>query len=442
MKKYYFLQWLFFSILGIVFGIIAYHFWIEKLFFSTFLFASFSCVLMGYCYVLISAKIKETEKIITSILQKDFSLFPKKEHFDDLKNASVKLYYQSKEEHNQLYSYKNLYDTILNKLEIGLIILSKNKEEKNWQVFYCNPSFMNILKIPKYNNWSFYESKIPEFYNLIEKTSYQDSQDFIDVSIQESSKQSYSIRTSRITTQHNDFCVISLESIQKIIDKKEKLAWNNLMKVISHELLNTLTPVNSLVHNLEYITEQEELTKEDQDDIKDSLKIINSKSQQLLHFIDSYRQVAELPKPKKTHFNLKNCVENVLKIFNTEFKNKNIEIVLNLKDFHIKADEKMIERVLVNLITNSIFALENLHTQKKISIELQDFNNRTLIKVEDNGGGIDEKIANKIFLPFFTTRQNGSGIGLTLAKSIMEAHNGYLTYRKTENGSSFEGWLI
>ena len=161
-----------------------------------------------------------------------------------------------------------------------------------------------------------------------------------------------------------------------------------------------------------------------------------------MHFIDSYRQVAELPKPKKIHFNLKNCVENVLKIFNTEFKNKNIEIVLNLKDFHIKADEKMIERVLVNLITNSIFALENLQTQKKISIELQEFNNRILIKVEDNGGGIDEKIADKIFLPFFTTRQNGSGIGLTLAKSIMEAHNGYLTYRKTENGSSFEGWLI
>jgi signal transduction histidine kinase len=144
---------------------------------------------------------------------------------------------------------------------------------------------------------------------------------------------------------------------------------------------------------------------------------------------------------RKKHFNLKNCVENVLKIFNTEFKNKNIEIVLNLK-IYIKADEKMIERVLVNLITNSILALENLQTQKKISIELQEFNNRIfIIKVEDNGGGIDEKIADKIFLPFFTTRQNGSGIGLTLAKSIMEAHNGY-PYRKTENGSSFEGWLI
>ena len=441
MKKYYFLQWLFFSILGIVFGIIAYHFWIEKLFFSTLLFASFSCVLMGYCYVLISAKIKETEKIITSMQQKDFSLFPKKEQFDDLKNASVKLYYQSKEEHNQLYSYKNLYDTILNKLEIGLIILSKNKEEKNWQVFYCNPSFMNILKIPKYNNWSFYESKIPEFYNLIEKTSYQDSQDFIDVSIQESSKQSYSIRTSRITTQHNDFCVISLESIQKIIDKKEKLAWNNLMKVISHELLNTLTPVNSLIQNLEYLAEQDELNKDDQDEMKGSLQIINSKSQQLLHFIDSYRQVAELPKPKKSLFNLKITIENVLKIFDSEFKSKNIKTHLNIAELNLNADEKMLERVLVNLLTNSMNALIRAD-KKEISIETQYLNNRTVIRIQDSGEGINDKIQDKIFLPFFTTRQNGSGIGLTLAKSIMEAHNGYIVYRNVEGGSVFEAWFV
>ena len=179
---------------------------------------------MSYGYFLITTKIKEIEKIITSVLQKDFSLFPKEEPLDDLKNTAIKLYYQSKEEQYQLYSYKNLYDTILNKLEIGLIILNKNNQEKQWNIFYCNPTFMNILKVPKYNEWSFYEEKIPEFYQLIEKTEYQDSQDFIDVSIQESSKQSYSIRTSRITTPQNDFCVISLESIQKIIDKKEKQA--------------------------------------------------------------------------------------------------------------------------------------------------------------------------------------------------------------------------
>lgn len=442
MKKYYFLQWLLFSVLGIISGIIAFHFLGENKFFTTLLFSLLCLILMSYGYFLITTKIKETEKIITSVLQKDFSLFPKEEPLDDLKNTAIKLYYQSKEEQYRLYSYKNLYDTILNKLEIGLIILNKNNQEKQWNIFYCNPSFMNILKVPKYNEWSFYEEKIPEFYQLIEKTEYQDSQDFIDVSIQESSKQSYSIRTSRITTPQNDFCVISLESIQKIIDKKEKQAWNNLMKVISHELLNTLTPINSLVHNLEYITEQEEINQEDQNEMRESLKIINSKSQQLLHFIDSYRQVAELPKPKKNRFNLKKGVENVLKIFETEFKNKNIEVSLQLKDFYINADEKMIERVLVNLITNAILALENRLEQKKIYIEILELNNRILIKVEDNGAGIDEKIADKIFLPFFTTRPNGSGIGLTLAKSIMEAHQGYLTYRKTENGSCFEAWMV
>lgn len=442
MKKYYFLQWLLFSVLGIISGIIAYHFWRENKFFTTLLFSCLCLILMSYSYFLITTKIKETEKIITSILQKDFSLFPKEEPLDDLKNTTVQLYYQSKEEQYQLYSYKNLYDTILNKLEIGLIILQKNAPENTWQIFYCNPSFMNILKVPKYNEWSFYEEKIPEFYQLIEKTEYQDSQDFIDVSIQESSKQSYSIRTSRITASQNDFCVISLESIQKIIDKKEKQAWNNLMKVISHELLNTLTPINSLVHNLEYLTEQKEINKEDQNEMKESLKIINSKSQQLLHFIDSYRQVAELPKPKKNRFNLKIGVENVIKIFETEFKNKNIEVSLQLKDLYINADEKMIERVLVNLITNAILALENHLDQKKIYIEILELNNRILMKVEDNGAGIDEKIADKIFLPFFTTRPNGSGIGLTLAKSIMEAHQGYLTYRKTENGSCFEAWMV
>jgi hypothetical protein len=114
---------------------------------------------MSYGYFLITTKIKETEKIITSVLQKDFSLFPKEEPLDDLKNTAIKLYYQSKEEQYQLYSYKNLYDTILNKLEIGLIILNKNNQEKQWNIFYCNPTFMNILKVPKYNEWSFYEEK-------------------------------------------------------------------------------------------------------------------------------------------------------------------------------------------------------------------------------------------------------------------------------------------
>lgn len=434
-------QWIILVLLCIVFLFFGYDFFIAKKYITALLFSGIGLLFLGYSWILINQKIAETEKIITSIRRKDFTLFPKEDDTNELKNEAVKLYYQAKNENTQLTSFKLLYENILAKQEIGFLILNKTTTKNDWNVFFCNPAFLNILQVPKYNDWEFYKEKSPNFYDLIESTNYRDSQEFIDISVKESSKQSFSIRTTRIESPDQIFCVVSLESVQKIIDKKEKLAWNNLMKVISHELLNTLTPVNSLIQNLEYLAQQDELNKDDQDEMKGSLLIINSKSQQLLHFIDSYRQVAELPKPKKSLFNLKTTIENVLQIFGSEFKSKNIKTFLNISDINLNADEKMVERVLVNLLTNSMHALS--HSEKKeISIETQYLNNRTVIKIQDSGEGINDKIQDKIFLPFFTTRQNGSGIGLTLAKSIMEAHNGYIVYRNLEGGSVFEVWFV
>ena len=434
-------QWIILVLLCMVFLFFGYDFFIAKKYITALLFLGIGFLFLGYSWILINQKIAETEKIITSIRRKDFTLFPKEDDTNELKKEAVKLYYQAKNENTQLTSFKLLYENILAKQEIGFLILNKTTTKNDWNVFFCNPAFLNILQVPKYNDWEFYKEKSPNFYDLIESTNYRDSQEFIDISVKESSKQSFSIRTTRIESPDQIFCVVSLESVQKIIDKKEKLAWNNLMKVISHELLNTLTPVNSLIQNLEYLAQQDELNKDDQDEMKGSLQIINSKSQQLLHFIDSYRQVAELPKPKKSLFNLKTTIENVLQIFGSEFKSKNIKTFLNISDINLNADEKMVERVLVNLLTNSMHALS--HSEKKeISIETQYLNNRTVIKIQDSGEGINDKIQEKIFLPFFTTRQNGSGIGLTLAKSIMEAHNGYIVYRNLEGGSVFEVWFV
>ena len=434
-------QWIILVLLCMVFLFFGYDFFIAKKYITALLFSGIGFLFLGYSWILINQKIAETEKIITSIRRKDFTLFPKEDDTNELKNEAVKLYYQAKNENTQLTSFKLLYENILAKQEIGFLILNKTTTKNDWNVFFCNPAFLNILQVPKYNDWEFYKEKSPNFYDLIESTNYRDSQEFIDISVKESSKQSFSIRTTRIESPDQIFCVVSLESVQKIIDKKEKLAWNNLMKVISHELLNTLTPVNSLIQNLEYLAQQDELNKDDQDEMKGSLQIINSKSQQLLHFIDSYRQVAELPKPKKSLFNLKITIENVLKIFDSEFKSKNIKTHLNIAELNLNADEKMLERVLVNLLTNSMNALIRAD-KKEISIETQYLNNRTVIRIQDSGEGINDKIQDKIFLPFFTTRQNGSGIGLTLAKSIMEAHNGYIVYRNVEGGSVFEAWFV
>ncbi|AQX05223.1 histidine kinase [Elizabethkingia meningoseptica] len=438
MKIQFYISQIAFLVLSLICGVLAYDFFESKKWITALLFLCISIAMIILNLRNSQRAEKEAEQIMEAILQKDFSLFPEKNQRNRLKQQAVKLYYEEKENNTDILSFKVLYENILNQLDIGIMIL---KEAGNdWEVFYANPKFIDSLKVPKYNIWSFYQEKIPDFYKLVENTGYRESQDFMEVSINQERFQTYSIRTTRLETPREDFCIISMESVQKIIERKEKMAWNNLMKVLSHELLNTLTPVNSLIRNMEYITDQESISQEDQEEIKESLRIVNNKSEQLLSFINSYRQVAELPKPKIQKVYIKPVIEKVLQLMESELQNKNITLVTNIKNYQILADEKMLERSLVNLLTNALHAVDGI-SDGKIKIQTEQQNTRTIIQIEDNGTGINDQISDKIFLPFFTTRSSGSGIGLTLTKSIMEAHNGYITFRKLQQGSSFELWF-
>ncbi|MGE8525110.1 sensor histidine kinase [Chryseobacterium rhizosphaerae] len=429
--------WLLYNLLAITSGVTAYHFFLEGKWFNMMLFILLMIVFVALMYFSLTAQDSKVEKVISSIRNKDFSLFPQEEG-SPLLDSSMRLYYQSKEEQFSLSSYKLLYESILDQMETGLIILSENKTR---EVFYVNNAFLSILQVPRYNRWELYASKVPEFYKIIEDTHYQSSQEFFDISIHSNSRQSFSLRTQQVkNTQHN-FYIITLESVQKIIEQKEKLAWNNLMKVISHELLNTLTPVNSLIQNLEYISNQETIDHEDQQDMKESLMVINSKSKQLLNFVDHYRQVAELPKPVLAPVSLKKVIESAARFLKSEFEKHHIQMVPDIEDYTVSADEKMIERSLINLYLNAIHAVSEKE-YKLITTTVKSQNNRIIVSITDNGSGIIPQIKDKIFLPFFTTRANGSGIGLTLAKSIMEAHGGYLNYKTLEEGSSFELWFL
>lgn len=437
MKKQQFF-WLLFILLAIVSGIFAFDFYSQNRWINCFLFSAISLVCIFLAQTSALSYIQKTEKLLLAIQKKDFSLFPETDENSLVKNA-VKLYYQSKEEYLSHSSYKLLYEEILNQLEIGLMILSEKNNK--WEVFYVNPVFLEILEIPKYNYWNLYENKTPNFYKIIEDTQYENSQEFFDISINENTKQSFSLRTKKVENVKNRFCIISLESVQKIIEQKEKLAWNNLMKVISHELLNTLTPVNSLIQNLEYIANQDVIEKEDQQDMQESLMIINNKSKQLLNFVDDYRQVAELPKPVFKTISLTHIVESALNFLKPEFEKNNIKVVNSLENQMVFADQKMIERCLINLYLNAIFAVSNTN-ERIIKTEIKTLNKRIILSVEDSGIGIQKEIQDKIFLPFFTTRNGGSGIGLTLSKSIIEAHKGYLNYKALDQGSRFEIWFL
>ena len=433
---------LIFILLAVAAGIAAFYFFTGGREMTGFL-----CVITGIIFIILAqvsalSPFRKTEKLLLAIQKKDFSLFPQAEG-NPLTDSAVKLYHQAREDHFSQTSYRLLYEEILNQLEIGLMILSGNGngDGQGWEIFYVNPVFLDILQVPKYSSWDLYREKIPEFYRIIDQSGYGNSQEFFDVSINKNSRQSFSLRTKQVKSASHHFCIISLESVQKIIEQKEKLAWNNLMKVISHELLNTLTPVNSLIQNLEYIANQETIEKEDQEDMKESLMIISSKSEQLLNFVDDYRQVAELPKPVLKEISLSDVAESALRFLKTGFDKTGIRVTGSWEEVHLMADRKMIERCLINLYLNAIHALAG-SPEKEIRTEIRTVGNRIVLSIEDTGAGIREEIRDRIFLPFFTTRDNGSGIGLTLSKSIIEAHYGYLNYRPLEQGSRFEIWFV
>ncbi|SCY50617.1 Histidine kinase-, DNA gyrase B-, and HSP90-like ATPase [Flavobacterium anhuiense] len=379
-------------------------------------------------------------KTISSILQDDFSSDFSKHKFNSMYNELFTLYETLKNKQNEQVTRDIIYRSILNNIESGVIILQK--QESDWSVFLMNDYFSSHFNVPKVSKWKYLKNQLPSLCEIIEKDDFHEIKTSIELSINKQSKQTFVLQASRTEIFEQDYFIVLLDSIQSVVEKKEKDAWINLMKVISHELLNSITPIRSICQNLEDLVEQDSLSAEDLEDVKHSVQTMLRRSDHLQKFVEGYRKLAMLPSPKKEKTALQQVVENCIQVMNPLFRKNNIEVTNSVtQNYLINIDSQQIEQVLINLLTNSINALENSNL-KQISISAEAKNNRIFIKVSDSGKGIEKEIEDKIFLPFFTTRTEGAGIGLTLSKNIIEAHGGYVSH-KNENGKTvFEISLI
>ncbi|MEN2489477.1 ATP-binding protein [Flavobacterium sp. B11] len=379
-------------------------------------------------------------KTISSILQDDFSSDFSKHKFNSTYNELFTLYETLKSKQNEQVTRDIIYRSILNNIESGVIILQK--QESDWSIFLMNDYFSSHFNVPKVSKWKYLKNQLPSLCEIIEEDDFHEIKTSIELSINEQSKQTFVLQASRTEIFGQDYFIVLLDSIQNVVEKKEKDAWINLMKVISHELLNSITPIRSICQNLEDLVEQDSLSTEDLEDIKNSVQTMLRRSDHLQKFVEGYRKLAMLPSPKKEKAELLYLVENCIEVMNPLFRKNNIEVINGVtQNYLINVDSQQLEQVVINLLTNSINALENSNT-KQISISAEAKNNRIFIKVSDSGKGIEKEIEDKIFLPFFTTRTEGAGIGLTLSKNIIEAHGGYISH-KTENGkTTFEISLI
>jgi len=380
------------------------------------------------------------DKTIASILQNDFTSDFSKHKFSKTYNDLFQLYDILKNKQNEQVSKDIIYRSILNNIETGIVILQKENAE--WNIFLMNEYFSQQFNVPKVSKWKYLKNQLPSLCEIIEKDDFQEIKTSLEISINEQNKQTFVLQASRTEIFEKDYFIVLLDSIQNVVEKKEKDAWVNLMKVISHELLNSITPIRSICQNLQDLVEQDSLSAEDLEDIKNSVETMLRRSDHLQKFVEGYRKLAMLPSPKKENIELQRFIDNCLQIMNPLFKKKNIE-VLNTVAFKrlIHIDSQQIEQVLINLLTNCIYALIEVE-QKQVIISAEAKENRIFIRISDNGNGIEKEIEDKIFLPFFTTRNEGAGIGLTLSKNIVEAHGGYISFKTEEEKTVFEICLL
>ena len=207
------------------------------------------------------------------------------------------------------------------------------------------------------------------------------------------------------------------------------------MNVMSHEIINTITLISSLAENLEGLL-SDDISEIDYFELSKGLNIIKNRSNQLNVFVDNYRKLSELPLPNKSKTNLITIVNDViynckqeLGVIDVTVKSINESVIVNI-------DQKQIEQVLLNLLINSIYALKDT-LNPEITVEFKKDDKRTIVSIIDNGIGVPDKIKDNIFMPYYTTRKNGSGIGLTLSRSIMQVHNGKLLFNSNNNSTCF-----
>jgi len=229
----------------------------------------------------------------------------------------------------------------------------------------------------------------------------------------------------------------SIQNIHPELEEKEMEAWQTLIRVLTHEIMNSITPISSLALTagelLAQYTQHEsanEQSNEELTDIQSALKTIQKRSQGLLHFVEAYRKLSHIPKPDFRRIVVKELFHQLEPLLKAQIKHENIELGIFVKPetLELVTDPELLEQVLLNLLMNAIQAVDAQPNAKIALIAKIDARGFPMIQVRDNGPGIPETNREKIFIPFFTTKSVGSGIGLSLSKQIMRLLRGSIVF--------------
>jgi len=423
-------------IMILVLGLTAlvYSFVVLKSFMRT-LFSSVFCILsIIELFQYLNKMHKDFKYFIQALIYEDFSNHYKSE---DSKNV-YNLFNQLNSKYQKIAFDKEvqyaLIQTIIQNISIGIIVSDKNNN-----IELINNKINRLLKCNKLKSLNDLIIKYPILKDRF-KNAIPGKPELIELQV-EGELLKLSVNISKFKIEGKSLDLISFQDINVELDEQELLAWQKLIRVLTHEIMNSVTPISSLSSSLNKLLSNSildnRIEQKNLDYLVNGLNAVQERSEGLIKFTESYKKLTQLKHPDYRKISAKPLLEGVLVLFKSEIEKYSINTEVSCTcDSDLYVDKLMIEQVLINLVKNSI---EELIDTKKPILKLNYYieNERGVIQVKDNGPGISEDKIDKIFIPFFTTKEEGSGIGLSFARQIMRLHRGNISAKSIAEETIF-----
>ena len=414
------------------------------LFFKTDFIAAaiFTGLMAGYQIFSLIRYVSKTNRDLTRLLQsikysdfsQSFTNNLKGSGFEELHAAFTEVIKEFQRAKLEKEEHLRFLQTIVDHVGIGLIAFNPAGE-----VELLNNAAKKLLKIPRLGNIRDLETVSPQLVQKLLELS-PGGNDLVKLQ-QEDDLLQLSIYATGFVLHQQQLMLVAMQNIQNELEEEEMKSWQNLIRVLTHEIMNSITPIASLSSTAYGLLkdgrecEVPESMNETIDDVRHAVNTIEKRSKGLLTFIENYRELTRIPKPEFKMVKIKDLFERVEYLMKDQFEAYaiNFNMRIDPESLEITADPALIEQVLINLCKNALEAVNGV-TRPKIKLKAgTDGLGNPVIKVIDNGKGITEEVAEKIFIPFFTTKQQGSGIGLSLSRQIMRQHKGTLSVSSTPN---------
>jgi len=377
---------------------------------------------------------KKLNQFLQSIKHSDFSISFSDaglgKSFEGLTRSFTEVIEEFKKNRAEKEEHFNYLQTIIQHVTIGIIAF-----RKDGKVDIFNNAVKKMLKIRNLRNikdLGILKEDFPKvLFELMagDRTLYKL---FIEDELLH-----LSIYTTEFRMRGEDYTLISLQDISTELDEKEIESWQKLIRVLTHEITNSITPISSLASTVKDMILDEDMRKmkavpeDDFENLQGAIDTIQNRSQGLLNFVEVYRNLTRIPKPNFRYFPVKEIFDRSRQLLKPKMDDLGIDCYSRVfpPELMLTADPDLIDQVVINLMLNAIDAVKKVEHPEISVLATINNSNRIVIDFKDNGYGIKPDILDKIFMPFFTSKKHGSGIGLSLSRQIMHLHKGSISVK-------------